>query len=135
MKPYVHAKLSAKKYGGVPSDYLDIHDWFDQTKMALPDVRHRLILHNSVGCYLAEQMFGHTRTNSEGKVYHVRNVAEDHVIEDLGHIPTLEKCLAQVKPEPWMSGGVKKFKAESAPFPAEPSRFDEPAVVTALVAD
>jgi hypothetical protein len=119
MKPYVHAKLSVKKYGGQPEDYLDIHEWFDQTKMALADVRHRLMLHNSVGCFIAEQVFGRVRTNSDGKVYHVRNVAEDHVIDDLGMIPTLEKCFASIKPEAWMAGGVKKFERESAPQPVE----------------
>lgn len=111
----VHARISAKKFGGVPEDYLKIHDWFDQTKMALPDVRHRMILHNSVGCYIAEQVFGHTLTNSEGKTVHVRDVAEAHVIEDLGFIPTLEKCLSGMQIEPWMSGGVHRYKEESKP--------------------
>jgi len=115
----VHARISAKKFGGVPEDYLKIHDWFDQTKMALPDVRHRMILHNSVGCYIAEQVFGHTLTNSEGKTVHVRDVAEAHVIEDLGFIPTLEKCLSGMQIEPWMSGGVHRYKEESKPQPVE----------------
>lgn len=115
----VHARISAKKFGGVPEDYLKIHDWFDQTKMALPDVRHRMILHNSVGCYIAEQVFGRTLTNSEGKTVHVRDVAEAHVIEDLGFIPTLEKCLSGMQIEPWMSGGVTRYKEESKPQYAE----------------
>lgn len=118
MKPMVHARLSAKRYGGVAEDYLKIHDWFDSTKAALPDVRHRMILHNSFGCFLAEQLFGHTLTNSEGKVVHVRDVAEDHVKEDLGFIPTIERCLAGLPVQPWMAGGVKRFAAESKPQPA-----------------
>ncbi len=122
MKPMVHARLSAKKYGGVPEDYLKIHDWFDSTKAALPDVRHRMILHNAFGCFLAEQLFGHTLTNSDGKVVHVRDIAENHVIEDLGFIPTIERCLAGMPVEPWMSGGVHRFREESKPQPADPTR-------------
>lgn len=115
MKPMVHARLSAKKFGGIPEDYLAIHDFMDCTKMALPDIRHRMILHNSVGCYIAERVFGHTLINSDNKTVHVRDIAENHVIEDMGFIPTLEKCLSTLKIEPWMSGGVSKFAEESKP--------------------
>lgn len=119
MKPMVHARISAKKFGGAPTDYLAIHDFMDCTKMALPDVRHRMVLHNSVGCYIAERVFGHTLVNSEGKTVHVRDVAEAHVIEDLGFIPTLEKCLAGLEVQAWMSGGVSKYSEESKPQPVE----------------
>jgi len=27
-----HAESSARKFGGVPSDYQSIHDWFDASK-------------------------------------------------------------------------------------------------------
>ncbi len=58
MKPFVHAINSAKKYGGVPQDYLDIHNFMDISKSAHPDMRHRTILHHSLGCYITERMFG-----------------------------------------------------------------------------
>lgn len=47
MKPWIHAKISVKKFGGLPEDYIEIHNWFDQTKTHIPDSRHRLVLHNS----------------------------------------------------------------------------------------
>ena len=47
MKPWIHAENSVKKFGGIPEDYLKIHDWFDQTKAHFPDMRHRAILHSS----------------------------------------------------------------------------------------
>jgi hypothetical protein len=47
MKPFIHAKNSARKYGGVPEDYQAVHDFFDSTKAALPDIRHRALLHSS----------------------------------------------------------------------------------------
>ena len=30
--PYHHALASVKKWGGEVSDYLPLHDWFDQSK-------------------------------------------------------------------------------------------------------
>jgi hypothetical protein len=128
MKPMVHARISAKKFGGIAEDYLAIHDFMDCTKMALPDVRHRMMLHNSVGCFIAERVFGHTITNSENKTVHVRDVAEAHIIEDLGFIPTLEKCFSGMAIEAWMSGGVHKHKEESKPQPIESPKATEPAV-------
>ena len=58
MKPHLHAKLSVKKFGGTIEDYMDIHEFIDSTKAALPDVRHRAILHSAFGCYLTEKVFG-----------------------------------------------------------------------------
>lgn len=109
MKPFVHAKASVKRYGGIIEDYLPIHDWFDSTKSAYADTKHRAILHNTFGIYLCEQVFGHTITNSDGKIVHVRNVAEDHVAEDCGFIPTIENWLKNLPNEDWMRGkGMKK---------------------------
>lgn len=97
MKPSVHARNSARKHGGNPEDYIDIHEWFDQTKAHVADMRHRAVLHNSFGIYLCAQQFGRTRVNSDGKTYDVRDIAEDHVLEDLGRIPSLYECLAGMR--------------------------------------
>lgn len=108
MKPLVHAKISVKRYGGVVEDYMPVHDFIDSSKIAMPDVRHRAILHSSFGCFLAEQMFGTYITNSAGKMVSVRDLAEDHIQEDLGFIPTIEKWLEEMPIKLWMSGGMKK---------------------------
>jgi hypothetical protein len=108
MKPYLHSKSSAKRYGGVAADYSDIHDFMDSTKSALADVRHRAILHSAFGCFIVEKIFGATRVNSESKTYSTRDVAEDHVIEDLGFIPTMDKWFANLPIEEWMGGPRKK---------------------------
>lgn len=110
MKPYLHAKLSAKKYGGVPNDYIKIHNFIDQSKMCMPDIRHRALLHSSFGCYMAESVFGVTILNDEEKVVSVRDIAEDHIIQDLGFIPTVETWLNKLPIEPWMSGSVKHIR-------------------------
>lgn len=93
MKPWKHALNSARKHGGKPEDYLKIHDWFDQTKAHVADMRHRAVLHNSFGIYLLEQCFGTNLVNSDGKTVSVRDIGEEHVLEDLGCIPTLVECL------------------------------------------
>ena len=108
MKPLIHAKVSVKKYGGVVEDYLPIHDFIDSTKAALPDVRHRALLHSSFGIFLIEKVFGTYITNSDGKQVSTRDLAEEHVIQDLGFIPTVEKWLGNLPIEPWMGGAVKR---------------------------
>jgi hypothetical protein len=107
MKPYVHAKSSAARYGGVPEDYLDIHDYMDSSKAAMADVRHRAVFHSAFGIFIVERVFGTTRTNSIGKVYSVRDIAEQHVQEDLGFIPSLEHWFKNTPIEDWMMGRNK----------------------------
>jgi len=131
----VHARISAKKFGGTPEDYLAIHDFMDCTKMALPDVRHRMVLHNSVGCFIAERVFGHTITNSDNKTVHVRDVAEAHIIEDLGFIPTLDYCFKNMPIEQWMGGKVSKYKEESKPQPVETTAQPAPSVSNEIFID
>ena len=123
MKPLLHAKISAKKFGGNPEDYIDIHNWFDSTKQHIADTTHRMVLHNSFGVFLCEQIFGETIqmvngqfkrmpyiTNSNGKQVSVRDVAEQHVLDDLGHIPSLEKCMEGLPVHSWATGGQMSKK-------------------------
>ena len=110
MKPLIHAKISVKTYGGKVEDYLPIHEFIDSSKACVPDVRHRAILHSSFGIFIAEKMFGTYITNSDGKDVSVRDLAEEHVIQDLGFIPTVEKWLNTMPIEGWMSGTMKAKK-------------------------
>lgn len=110
MKPLIHAKISTKRYGGCPEDYIEIHDFFDSSKASLPDVRHRAILHSSFGIFVAERVFGTYITNSDGKDVSVRDICEDHVQEDLGFIPTVQDWFKELPIEGWMSGTLKKQK-------------------------
>lgn len=107
MKPYKHALNSAKKYGGHPDDYIEIHQFMDSSKAVIADVRHRALLHNAFGCFIVERIFGVVKTNSENKTYSPRDVAEDHCIEDLGTIPTAENWLKNMTIETWMGGNFK----------------------------
>ena len=108
MKPMIHARSSVRKYGGKAEDYLPIHQFMDSSKASLGDVRHRAILHSTFGCFLVESQFGVEMNNSDGKPFSPRDVAEDHCIEDLGFIPTMEQWLGNMKIQKWMGGPANK---------------------------
>ena len=100
--PFHHALSSVKRWGGRPEDYQRIHDWFDESKAHLADVRHRALRHHSEGIFLCEQLFGNTITNSDGRVIPVCWIGEQHVQEDLGWIPTVKDWLEHMRLAPWM---------------------------------
>jgi len=101
---WIHAKSSAKKFGGKPEDYLEIHHWFDCTKAYEPTFRHRALRHHTQGIFEAEKVFGHVITNSDGKEVLVRVVGEQHVREDFsGFIPTVQDWLRKIPSEQWMN--------------------------------
>lgn len=109
MKPYLHGLHSVKKFGGKPEDYQEIHDFIDSSKAHFPDMRHRALLHNSWGIYLAERIFGINITNSDGKLVSVRDIAEVHIIDDLGRIPTVQDYLEGMPLYDWLGGPKRKF--------------------------
>ena len=109
--PLVHAERSVRKWGGCVKDYLPVHQFFDSTKAHLADNRHRLILHNSFGISLAEQIFGLAITNSDERRVFVREIGQQHILEDLGAIPTLGECLKETPIRPWMAGAHKLLTA------------------------
>lgn len=110
MKPFLHSKISSKKFGGIPEDYQAIHDFMDSSKAHIADVRHRAILHSSFGIYLCELVFGVNIKNTDGDLVSVRDVAEQHVLDDLGRIPTVQDYLGNMKIQTWMGGRIKKRK-------------------------
>lgn len=106
-KPYIHAVSSARRFGGLPEDYLDIHDFLDSSKAVFPDNRHRALTHNAwFLSVVLERVYGPTLTNSDGRVVSVRDVAERHVLEDFGgrFIPSAQDYLQGLPLEPWMDG-------------------------------
>jgi hypothetical protein len=114
MKPMIHARNSIKHFGGCAEDYIHIHNWMDSTKAASANFYHRAILHNSFGCFLAEQVFGLTITNSDGKSISVRDIVEMHIKEDCaGRIPSLDDWFKDLQPKPWMLGRGQRAWAES----------------------
>ncbi len=100
--PYHHAVSSARQWGGAPDDYQAIHDFLDSSKAAVADFRHRAALHHSNGIFITERVFGHVLTNSAGRIVPVRLIAEQHVKEDLGRIPSFADWVRAIRPEAWM---------------------------------
>lgn len=114
--PWHHAVSSARKWGGEPEDYLQVHEWFDASKKWLPDFRHRAMRHHSEGIAMAVETFKpiklHVRDptdpwSAKVKVVPIRWVGEQHVVEDLGRIPTAADWLRNMTPEPWMTRARK----------------------------
>ena len=122
MHPYHHALSSARKFGGEPSDYQHIHDWFDASKEFICDFRHRALRHHAQGIFEAERVFGVTLTlastvsrfNPDGRKVPTRLVGEQHVREDCGRIPSLADWLRTIKGEPWMHKNVREDGVSNA---------------------
>jgi hypothetical protein len=103
-KAWVHAVSSARRWGGKPEDIILIHERMDSTKMAHAEMTHRCVFHSAFGVYLVEELFGRFVTNSDGRQMFVRDIAEQHVFEDLGCIPSLSDWLREMPARPWMAG-------------------------------
>jgi hypothetical protein len=99
---YHHAVSSVRKWGGTPEDYQPVHDWLDGSKLIIADFRHRALRHHAEGCFAAQALFGMTITNSVGRLVPVRMIAEQHIMEDLGRIPSFADWVRAIRPEPWM---------------------------------
>lgn len=100
--PYHHACSSAKRWGGEPTDYQAIHDWFDASKEFMPDFRHRALRHHAQGIFECERVFGHAIKNSAGRVIPGRWISEQHVLKDCGRIPAIQDWFQHIRPEHWM---------------------------------
>ena len=113
-KSYHHAVSSARKWGGVAEDYQAVHDFFDESKMILGDLRHRALRHHAEGIWLAQRVFGVTMTNSIGRAVPVRLIGEQHLLEDFGFIPSFADWARAIRPAPWMGGPRRASGAETA---------------------
>jgi len=107
---YHHAVSTTRRFRGIPEDYLAIHEWIDGSKIAFSDHRHRALRHHSFGVFACEEKFGKTITNSDGMEVPVRTIAETHIVEDLGFVPTVQDWLKDIPKEFWMTG--RKLKLE-----------------------
>jgi hypothetical protein len=100
--PYHHSISSAKKHGGIWQDYIHIHNWFDETKAHFPDMRHRALRHHAEGIFWCEKEFGVVIINKDGKSVPVRTIGEQHLMEDIGFIPTIADYLKEMNQTTWM---------------------------------
>jgi len=104
LKPFLHARVTQRQFGGRQADYEAIHEFMDWPKSAHPDIRFRAIFHHSMGPYILEKVFGSQIKNSDGKEVSVRDIVEQHIIDDLGFIPTVSKWLDGMPFYDWAAG-------------------------------
>jgi len=111
--PIQHAKSSVNKFGGKWEDYINIHNWFDETKSWVGHSDHRMFRHHSEGIFECEKIFGSQFTNSEDKVVYTRYVGEQHIKEDCNnYIPSAKEWVRAMKDHDkpiWM---IKTMKLE-----------------------
>lgn len=115
MTPYKHAQSSAAKWGGDAMDYVELHDWFDETKQYTGDWTHRALRHHSAGVQWAIEKFGHAIKNSKGQMIPTKILAEQHLMEDCGFIPTPKDYFSPLTkhPEKWMLQVGKVTKTQT----------------------
>lgn len=120
-KPEIHSKSSARRFGGTWEDYVEIHKLMDSSKGAIADNRHRALTHNawflseiverikftnSTPCKPDGRFY--TIINSDGKEISVREIAEQHVLEDFGmrFIPSAQDYIQEMEMKSWMNNGM-----------------------------
>lgn len=120
MNSWNHAVSCARKWGGTPEDYIDIHEFIDSSKKIIGDIRHRAAYHHTQGIWLCQEVFGRIRHIERaddvpglGEVRRyrevpVRLIAERHVLEDLGWLPSPADYLKKTPIEAWMSGSRRR---------------------------
>jgi hypothetical protein len=88
MHPYHHALSSQREHGGVPDDYLPLHNWFDASKTGLAHFTHRSINHHREGIQEAVRHFGPAIVNADGASVPIETLALQHLAEDMSIIPS-----------------------------------------------
>lgn len=113
MNSWHHAQSAARKWGGKPEHYIAIEEFIDSSKKIIGDVRHRSLYHHTAGVWLCQEVFGRVleipRQSGEGVTQvPVRLVAERHILEDLGWLPSPADYIAGMPIAAWMSGAQRK---------------------------
>lgn len=111
MNSWHHAVSAARKWGGKPEDYIEVEEFIDSSKKILGDVRHRSLYHHTEGVWLCQRIFGRVLTvhREHGAVdVPVRLIAERHVLEDLGWLPSPKDYIDGMPIKTWMSGAQRK---------------------------
>ena len=88
-----------------------MHEKIDSSKQSLGDVRHRAMYHHTEGIWLMQDLFGTTLTVPKDRntiQVPVRLIAEQHILEDLGWLPSFKDYIDGLPIAPWMSGSQRK---------------------------
>ena len=87
MQPWRHALATSRARQSNWKEDLEIHEFIDSAKTACPDLRHRIILHNSdLGFTLAKQIFDDRED--------LEFVFSEHVKQDIACYPSISDWMA-----------------------------------------
>ena len=127
LNSFYHARSAARKWGGTADDYIQVEELIDSSKQFIGDARHRALFHNTYGVWLCQRVFGRViSVEKENGIVEVpvRLVAEQHILEDLGWLPSPNDYFKSMPLETWMSGSAFKDQALSALGLVMPLRKD-----------
>jgi len=132
--PLQHSRSSAKRFGGIADDYLHIHTVMDSSKLFLADWRHRALLHNTFGIHIFEQLMGSSfKRKSDGVDVCTRSVITQHILEDLGAVPTPGEFLREMPLRQWMSGIKEKDKLRMQTLTIEGDSNKEAYITSSII--
>lgn len=117
MDALYHARSTAKKWGGTAEEYLPFHAWFDESAMQINDKRHRMLRHHAYGIQQLIERFGAYYTNSVGKVVPMKQIGEQHVVEDIGFIPAFADWVREIPVSKWMNGRPGRYHIRERELP------------------
>ena len=105
---YYHSVSSVKKDGVVNQKTTNLSmTGLMNLKKIIAHWSHRALRHHAEGCFAAEQKFGTSIKNSDGKMVPVRLIAERHIVEDMGWIPSFYDWAILIKPTKWTMKGYR----------------------------
>jgi hypothetical protein len=119
MKPFLHAQISAKIFGGHWKETLPIHDMLDSSKAAHPTMRHRAVFHSDLGVTIAQSIFAPSKCSPMSGVADVGSVAIQHIEDDLGRVPTIAEWAQCLRVPDTAFGGLGRLGRSA--FRAEPA--------------
>lgn len=113
MNPVLHADSSMRKFKGSTEEdhnkFLTLHEKMDCSKAWVSDNRHRVLTHTMF--WIKEVMiplFGSYITLSNGKRVSVKDICEQHILEDfrMKFIPTPQDFIQEMEYKKWMQNGM-----------------------------
>ena len=112
MNPVLHTESSMRKFKGKTEEdfnkFLVLHEKMDCSKAWEPSNRHRVLTHTMF--WVKEVMlplFGSYITLSDGRKVSVKDVCEQHILEDyrMKFIPTPQDFIQEMTYKKWMQNG------------------------------
>lgn len=100
---HYHAVSSVNAFGGAPEDYHELHRWMDRGRAGTDKLLHRMLAHHTQGIADAVALFGDVITNSQGRQVPTSLLASQHIVEDLGFVPTLDHYIELLRCPRWAS--------------------------------